>query len=591
MTNALWEPRHHTIVTLDIEGFGSPTRTDPIRAGLRQSLNEIIKMALDRLPQPDPLTAEGDTGDGKWLLFRSDLSKPAILNSFVSALEMGLRHHNKSASTAAMLRLRIGVHHGEITVEGNGFSGEPLNHAFRMIDNDVLRHALSNSAKDAVVAVSDDFFQKVVKPGFGSLDPDDYSPVKISVKETSAIIWLNSVPSPAGNAASEEEKGSAVSISSISIDSVPQADPQILTLQDLPPSSLYIAISDVHNGNLYGRRFPESPVEQHVETALLLGDKAVLHCADPYRSRRVAAVLTELQACVAGGDVLFLLGENAQNPRAHFRGYIDYKIRQYGESDLGTRDVTSLSDVDNDAAERTERLLALSPFALIRGFSGADNFIRAAKRDLLPAEPITICEYFAVSVLNQVSLTIRQLLDLTQLSAEGELKRLVADSATVGALQADINRLSSHNSFSRQILMEAIKKATDLDESDPLYEAFEERVSILHLSGTIGGMPHLEVTNRRDRLSPYYYGHLLEHLSVLAEVPHPPRFGSELVMELRALPCWRFFASHHLRLVSHFVHQTHHEPEVSSAMTGYTWTRRMPEFSPIRGVVRRHWDS
>ncbi len=454
-----------------------------------------------------------------------------------------------------------------------------------MIDNDVVRHALSTAKKDVVIAVSDDFFQKVIKPGFGSLDPDDYSPVKITVKETSAIVWLNSVPELPAVAVETVKAGP------VPVTTSPLGEPQIITLHDLPPSSLYIAISDVHNGNLYRKSFPESPVEQHIETALLLGDKAVLHCADAYRSSRVAAVLSELQACIAGGDILFLLGENTQNPRTHFRGYIDHKIRQYGESGLGNRDVTSLSDVDADAAERTERLLALSPFALIRGFSGADNFIRAAKRDMQPAEQITICEHFAASVLNQVSLTVRQLLDLTQLSAEGTLQRVVADSTTVGNLQADINRLASHNSFSRQILMEALRRATGLTENDPLYEAFEERVSILHLSGTIGGMPHLEVTNRRDRLSPYYYGHLLEHLSVLAEVPHPPRFGSELVMELRALPSWRFFASHHLRLVSHLVHQIHHEPEVSDPMTGYVWTRRMPEFSPIRAVVRRHWDS
>jgi hypothetical protein len=123
-----------------------------------------------------------------------------------------------------------------------------------------------------------------------------------------------------------------------------------------------------------------------------------------------------------------------------------------------------------------------------------------------------------------------------------------------------------------------------------LQEAFEERVNILHLAGTIGGMPHLEVTNRRDRLSAYYYSHLLEHLSVLAEVPHPGRCGSELVLELRALPVWRFFASHHLSLVSHMVHQIHHEPEVGDPMTGYVWSRRIPDFAPIRSVVRRHWD-
>jgi hypothetical protein len=365
----------------------------------------------------------------------------------------------------------------------------------------------------------------------------------------------------------------------------------VITLHDLPPATLYVAITDVHNAALYRRRFPEAPVEQHLEAALLLADKVVIHCADPYRSNQVAAALFELQPGVSAGDLLFLLGENAQNPRAHFRGYIDFKIQQYGKSELGQRDVDSLSQVDTDASERAETLLQASPYALIRGFSGADGFNRAVRRDLQPAEPITICEPFPASVISQLGLTLRQLLDLSHQAAGGTLTRVVAESAAVAKMQADINRLANHNSFSRQILMEAIRRGTGIQEADPVYEAFEERVSLLHLAGTTGGLPHMEVTNRRDRLSVYYYGHLLDHLSVLSEVPHPDRFGAELAMELRSLPIWRFFAAHHIRIVSHLIHQMRDEPPTGDPTNSYTWSRRIPEFDGVRSVVRRYWEA
>jgi hypothetical protein len=546
----------------------------------------MVLLAVDRLQVPRAVAAEGDTGDGKWLLFRSDISKPTLLSTLIPAIEAALRHHNQSASSAAALRLRIGVHHGEITVgQKDGYSGEALNHAFRIIDNEVVRNALALAGSDMVVAISDDFFQKIVKPGFGALDPNNYSPVKITAKETSSTVWLNV---PAGLSKPDPQK-----ISSRDPSGAPEAlatpEPQVLTLADLPPSTLYLAVTDIHNATLYGRQFPGVPIEQHVEVALLLADKVVLHCADAYRSRRVTGIIDEFHPCITGGHLLFLLGENTQNPRIHFRGYIDHKIRQYGQSDLGKRDVASLSEVDADAADRAERLLALSPFALIRGFSGADHFIRAAKRDLQPAELITIREPFSASVLGQLSLTIRQLLDLTEVSPEGKLNRVTADSATVGRLHTEVNRLAGHNSFSRQIFMEALRRATKLSEDDPIHAAFEERVSILHLAGTTGGMPHLEVTNHRDRDSVYYYSYLLEHLSVLAEVPHPARFGSALVLELRALPVWQFFASHHLRIVNHMLHQMSHEPEVRDPTTSYVWTRRLQDFHQIRSVVRRHW--
>lgn len=589
LSNAQWEPRHHAIVTVDIEGFNSSTRTDPIRAGLRRNLEEIVESAIGAMHETDPVVAEGDTGDGKWLLFRSDLRKTALLQAFTPAVETGVRHHNRTASVAATLRLRVGVHHGEVTVEGSGYSGEQLNHAFRIIDNDVVKNILRNARNDVVVTISDDFFQKIIRPGYGSLEPDDYSPVLVEAKETSTVVWVASLqgkdrlPVPAVGA-----RSSSLAVSSPGVSYAPE----VITLHDLPPTSLYVAITDIHNATLYRRRFPEAPVEQHVETALLLADKVVLHCADAYRSKRVAKLLHEYQACIAAGDLLFLLGENTQNPRAHFRNYIDHKIQQYGKSDLGQRDAASLVNVDSDAATRTEELLAMSPYALIRGFSGADYFIRAVKQDFQPAEPITIREHFSASmILNQLNVTIRQLLDLTHQSGEGRATRVVADSAAVGHLQSEVTRLASHNSCSRQILMEAIRKATGLSEHDALHEAFEERVSILHLLGTTGGLAHTEVTNRRDRPSPYYYGHLLEHLSVLSETPHPPRFGPQLVMELRSLPNWSFFAAYHIRLVNHLMNRMHKDPRVGDFETGFTWTRRIPEFEPIRTAVRRHWET
>lgn len=99
----------------------------------------------------------------------------------------------------------------------------------------------------------------------------------------------------------------------------------------------------------------------------------------------------------------------------------------------------------------------------------------------------------------------------------------------------------------------------------------------------------MAITSRRDRLSPYYYGHLMEHLGFLAEVPHPHTFGHALVLELRALPTWWFFASYHLRLVTDALHrQVAGEPAIDPSMS-YQWSRRILDFEAIRSVVREHW--
>jgi hypothetical protein len=567
---------------MDIEGFGSTTRTDPIRAGLRRALEEIVNEALGRLDGRTSLHANGDTGDGMWIIFAATLPKTRVVERFVPDIEMLLRHYNDAASTAAQLRLRIGLHHGEVIPDAGGYSGEVMNHAFRIIDNDIARKALSASSKNAILVVSGDFYDKIIKPGFGSINSAAYAPLEITNKETTTIVWLQSTDHPSAIPAAKPFSASQAVLS------VDRADQRVLTIGDLPPTSLYVAITDIHNMRLYERGYPEAPIRQQLEAALLLAEKVVIHCADPYRSKLVAEAVGTLMPCVEAGDLLFLLGENAQDPKSHFRSYIDYKVDQYGKSRYGRRDVASLTNVDDNAIIRAEELLNRSPFALIRGFSGNEGFVRCAKGDLQPSESITIREHFPSSIVSRLSLTIRQLLDLTQFDADGSLRRLVADEYTIGLLQAEIDRLAGHNSFSRQILLEAIRQGVKLGPDNPLDEIFEERVSLVHLKGTLGPLTHLEVTSRRDRLSPYYYGRLIEHLGFLAEVPHPQSFGHALVLQLRALPNWWSFASYHLRLVTDAILRQS-AGEAADPSTSYQWSRRMLDFESIRSVVRDHW--
>src|SRR5262245_40007710 len=126
VSNAGWEPQHFSILTSDIEGFGSTTRSDPIRAGLRRTLHQIMDEAIGTVDQTPSVAGKGDTGDGMWILFSPALPKTQIIERIVPNIEVQLRHYNNAASTAARLRLRMGLHHGELIRDDNGYSGEPL---------------------------------------------------------------------------------------------------------------------------------------------------------------------------------------------------------------------------------------------------------------------------------------------------------------------------------------------------------------------------------------------------------------------------------------------------------------------------------
>jgi class 3 adenylate cyclase len=175
-------PRHRAIVAVDIEQ--STSRSDPVKAELRQALYELFDQALHlagiNRRHRDRFT---DRGDGLLALIHpvDQASKPILLNRAVPALSELLSEYNASPSRAdrphQQLRVRVVVHAGEVHYDGNGCFGEALDIAFRLLDAPGMKKALSAAADPLALVISHDIFRTIVRHGYDGIDPHAFRPL------------------------------------------------------------------------------------------------------------------------------------------------------------------------------------------------------------------------------------------------------------------------------------------------------------------------------------------------------------------------------------------------------------------------------
>lgn len=116
----------------------------------------------------------------------------ALLHPLLTDLTAQLTAHNSTSGAGPRrLRLRIAVHDGHVLTDAHGFTGDDINHAFRLLDAHATRAVLAaNPAADAVLVVSDAVHYGVIRHGYEGIDPAAWQPVRVHAKETRTRAWV-----------------------------------------------------------------------------------------------------------------------------------------------------------------------------------------------------------------------------------------------------------------------------------------------------------------------------------------------------------------------------------------------------------------
>jgi hypothetical protein len=146
-------------------------------------------------------------GDALFAVLPEGVSEPALVDTFMRALEAGLRNHNESRVPQARLRLRAAVHYGPASRGDLGFVGPGPVELARLNASNALKTALAQ-APDAhlAVGVSTPIYVDVIHPGYTTLRAEQFRQAEVVEKEYRGSVWiwmpgvpgtLTEVPAPA----------------------------------------------------------------------------------------------------------------------------------------------------------------------------------------------------------------------------------------------------------------------------------------------------------------------------------------------------------------------------------------------------------
>jgi tetratricopeptide (TPR) repeat protein len=149
----------------------------------------MLQEALEGAGVPWSLCDYEDRGDGVLVVIPPAVAKSVLVESLPQQFRSRLVAYNQSHGAGERIRLRMALHAGEIHYDDHGVVGTAVNHAFRLLDAEAFRATLAGT--DAVLAVitSSWFFDEVVWHSQPSTRAA-YQPVRVEVKETSAVAWV-----------------------------------------------------------------------------------------------------------------------------------------------------------------------------------------------------------------------------------------------------------------------------------------------------------------------------------------------------------------------------------------------------------------
>ncbi|MBS2962011.1 hypothetical protein KGA66_03055 [Actinocrinis puniceicyclus] len=195
---------HQLVVCADIERSGSIR--DTARPAVREGLHSLFISSLTKVGVGPLLYHKEDRGDGVLVLVEPSVPKARLLGRWILEINEQLRELNQDRRRP--VRLRLGLHCGEVRRDGAGVSGKAIDLTFRLTDSDVARETLAE-APDAtlVVIVSDWLFTDVVAGGGPYIESRGYRRVRVTGRSVDADAWVY-VPRigvPTGDAGNAKE--------------------------------------------------------------------------------------------------------------------------------------------------------------------------------------------------------------------------------------------------------------------------------------------------------------------------------------------------------------------------------------------------
>ncbi|AUI63949.1 hypothetical protein [Amycolatopsis sp. BJA-103] len=178
-----------TIVVVDVAGFTAPERNPLDRLAVRRGMYEVLRIAFAESDVDFDSCVSEDRGDGALILLPPGTTKSLVADRLPDRIAVALRRYNHTRTPQAQIRLRVSLNSGEVLNDGNGWVGDAVDTAFRILDAQLAKEAFAESDRMIAFISSQRFFADVIAQDPGLL-PELYSPIPVSVKTFTGMAYL-----------------------------------------------------------------------------------------------------------------------------------------------------------------------------------------------------------------------------------------------------------------------------------------------------------------------------------------------------------------------------------------------------------------
>jgi hypothetical protein len=191
VANPSWNGQNCSILLTDIASFGDPRRDDHDRRVVRGVMYAILRDAFEISDVPWPDCYWEDRGDGALFIVPPLIPTVSVVDPFLARVAATLRRHNRQASDAVRIQLRVALHVGPVVPDPHGVSGHAVNYTARLLDSPVLKEQLAATAADVGFIASEFVYDNVIGHAPGYVDPATYRQVEFRVKESQIRAWIH----------------------------------------------------------------------------------------------------------------------------------------------------------------------------------------------------------------------------------------------------------------------------------------------------------------------------------------------------------------------------------------------------------------
>ena len=195
MADVLVPAVHHSIVLVDVEGFGARHRTRADQRAIRHGLYQALELAFTQSGVCWDDCYREDRGDGVLILAPAQVPKTLLAAGVPGELAVAVRAHNQVHGPDARMRLRLALHGGEVLHDAHGVTGTAVNLAFRLLEAGPLKQALAGSPGVLAAICSAWFYEEVIRHT-DRCAPATWRRVHVRVKETREDGWISLPDAP-----------------------------------------------------------------------------------------------------------------------------------------------------------------------------------------------------------------------------------------------------------------------------------------------------------------------------------------------------------------------------------------------------------